>query len=90
MGEASRKVEDGKLVNIALEASDNIEEIEICGDFFIEPPQALESLENCLEGMPVDAEREEYSQALSRIDADLIGFDRDLLVDLLLEASGRN
>jgi len=90
MREASKKVENGKLVNVELEASDIIDSIAIRGDFFIEPPQALEALENSLEGMPVDAEKEEYVQALSRIDADLIGFDRNVLVDLLLEALGRN
>ena len=90
MREASKKVENGKLVNVELEASDTIDSIAIRGDFFIEPPQALEALENSLEGMPVDAEKEEYVQALSRIDADLIGFDRNVLVDLLLEALGRN
>jgi len=90
MREASKKVENGKLVNVELEASDTIDSIAIRGDFFIEPPQALEALENSLKGMPVDAEKEEYVQALSRIDADLIGFDRNVLVDLLLEALGRN
>jgi len=90
MREASKKVENGKLVNVELEASNTIDSIAIRGDFFIEPPKALEAIENSLEGMPVDAEKEEYVQALSRIDADLIGFDRNVLVDLLLEALGRN
>ena len=90
MREASKKVENGKLVNIELEASENIDSIAIRGDFFIEPPQALEALENSLEGMPIDAEREDYLEAISMIDADLIGFDRDVLVNLLFEALGRN
>lgn len=90
MRAASKKVENGKLVNVELEASDIIESINIRGDFFIEPPQALDALESSLEGLSVDAEREKYSEALSMIDADLIGFNRDVLIDLVFEALGRN
>lgn len=87
---ASKKVENGKLVNIELEASDTIQNVNIRGDFFIEPPQALDALESRLEGLSVDAERSEYMEALSMVDADLIGFDRDVLIDLVFEALGRN
>ena len=90
MREASRKVENGKLVNLELEASDTIQSVNIRGDFFIEPPQGLEALESSLEGLSTDADREEYSEALSMVDADLIGFDRDVLIDLVFESLGRN
>ena len=89
-GEASRKVPDGKLVNVEVKYGDVFENVEIRGDFFIEPPQALQVFESKIEGLPADSSKEEILQALSMVDADLIGFSREVLVDVLMEAQGRN
>ncbi len=89
-GEASRKVPDGKLVNVEVDYSDRFENVDIRGDFFIEPPNALEIIESKIEGLSADAGKEEVLEELSVVDADLIGFSREVIVDVLFEAQGRD
>lgn len=88
-GEASKKVSDGKLVNVETEYSEVFESVDIRGDFFIEPPQALDALENAVEGLSVDSSRDEIVSQMKFVDADLIGFSRGDIADALLEAVGR-
>lgn len=88
-GEASKKVPNGKLVNIEVQYSDVFEDVEIRGDFFLEPPQALEAIESRLEGLPVDSEREEIIDTMKFVNADLIGFSYSDIVDVLFKATGR-
>lgn len=88
-GESSRKVPDGKLVNVEVDYDDRFRNVDIRGDFFIEPPNALEVIEGRLEGLPVDTPRQEIISEMRFVDADLIGFSFEDVADVLLEACGR-
>ena len=50
------KVPGGKLVVVDLElANDHIADIQVSGDFFLEPDSALEAIDAALLGLPADA-----------------------------------
>ncbi|MFW5955842.1 MAG: hypothetical protein ACOCQY_00380 [Halorhabdus sp.] len=82
----SKKVPDGKLVRLDLDADDRIRSVTITGDFFVEPPAARRELEAAIEGHPVDVNRERLLNDLEAVEATLLGFSRSDLVDLTLEA----
>lgn len=84
-GKASRKIEEGKLVRVELEYDNVIIDAKISGDFFIQPPEALESLERVLEGMGTDIDKESVVEKLEEVDARLIGFSREDVADCVLE-----
>lgn len=85
-GTASRKVPDGKLVRVEVEADQKLENISIRGDFFIEPPEALHELEERLEGLEKDFSTGEAMKNLGEVEADLIGFSHRDVVECLREA----
>jgi lipoate-protein ligase A len=87
-GTASRKVPNGKLIRVAVDYGDTYESVTITGDFFIEPPEALEALAVAVEGHPVDANHAELVTAIRGVDAQLIGFDADDLAAALRAAVG--
>lgn len=82
----SRKVPDGKLIRVAVTFGEEIEDVELRGDFFLEPPEALTDLEAALEGHPVDVEESSLAAAVEAVDAKLIGFTARDLAALTLEA----
>jgi hypothetical protein len=78
MQKASVKVEGGKMVNLELEISnEEVKEVRIRGDFFLEPPEKLEELENRIEGLKTGSTAEEVSEELKDVEADLIGFSHE-------------
>jgi hypothetical protein len=85
-GTGSVKVPDGKLVRVHATYDDRIESVRISGDFFLEPPEALEDLESALEGQPVDAPEDALREAVAGVDAQLIGFDAGDLAAATVEA----
>jgi len=75
VSEASHKVPEGKLVKIKVETEDEeVYEVEIRGDFFLEPPEKLSELEEKLEEADIDSSKSEIAEKLNEIDAELIGF----------------
>lgn len=82
----SVKVPDGKLVRVAATYEDAIESVRITGDFFLEPPEALEDLEAAIEGHPVDVSKADLVDAIREVEANLIGFGPEDLADATLEA----
>lgn len=85
--EASRKVPDGKMVEIHLEIQDSeVSEAKIRGDFFLEPPEKLEELEGRLEGLETNAGKEKIIEQLEEVEADLIGFSREDIAEAFREA----
>ncbi|MFB6192971.1 MAG: lipoate protein ligase C-terminal domain-containing protein [Candidatus Nanohaloarchaea archaeon] len=77
MKEASHKVPDGKMVNINLETdSGKVKSVSIRGDFFLEPAEKLEELEDKIEGLDKDTEAQKIEEKLESVDAELIGFSR--------------
>jgi lipoate-protein ligase A len=85
-GESSVKVEGGKLVKVQIEYEEEIEDVKIRGDFFIQPPEALEKLEKVLEGMPKNVETEDIIEKLKEVDAELIGFSAEDIAEAVEEA----
>lgn len=82
----SVKVPDGKLVRVTATYDDTIESVRITGDFFLEPPEALEDLEAAIVGLPADASGADIVEAVEGVDAELIGFGPEDLATATLEA----
>lgn len=74
-GTASRKVPGGKLVSARVAYDERITDCALRGDFFLEPPEALDDLERAVEGLPADASAERIAAAVDAVDATLVGFD---------------
>ncbi len=89
-GRGSVKVEDGKLVRIDVEYEDRIENVSMTGDFFLEPPEAREELEEVLKGLEPDVSEEEVVGRLENTEAQMIGFEAKHIAEALQEALGRN
>lgn len=73
------KTPGGKLVVVDLRVVDGrLHQVEVSGDFFLEPPEALDDIVAALEGAPADADEGQLAalihQALNE-DVALIGFD---------------
>lgn len=78
MVKASNKIPGGKTVHLELKLENGVvEEASLRGDFFLEPPEKLEDLEEKLEGLSEDAERSEIVEKLEKVSAELIGFSRE-------------
>lgn len=53
---AEYKIPGGKLVVVDLKiAAGRLADVRLSGDFFLEPPQALDAIDAALEGLPADA-----------------------------------
>ncbi|MFB6191572.1 MAG: hypothetical protein ABEJ64_04025 [Candidatus Nanohaloarchaea archaeon] len=86
MGEkASVKVPDGKLVRVEADFEDVFTGISITGDFFVEPPRALEEIEDAVLGMKTSVSKEELVEAIEQVEADMIGFSPEHVADALKE-----
>lgn len=82
----SVKVPSGKLVEVAVSGNRRIESARVTGDFFLEPPEARADLEAAIEGHSFEVDRETLLEAIEGVDAQLIGFDADHLVEATMEA----
>lgn len=82
----SVKVPDGKLVQVDVTYGDDIEDVAITGDFFLQPPEALADLEAAIEGQPADVDAENLAERIAAVDADLIGFSASDLAEVTVEA----
>lgn len=83
---ATRKVPDGKLLEVTVSCGDRIESVRLTGDFFLEPPAARAELEAAIESAPVDVDRETLVDSIRSVDAQLIGFDATHLAETTLDA----
>lgn len=84
----SRKVPDGKMVSIDFDKTEKgeLSDVSITGDFFVEPPEAIEEFNNRLEGLDLDSDN--ILQVLEVVDAELIGFSREDIVKCIENAEG--
>lgn len=83
MGKASVKVEGGKMVNIEVKGS----EVSVTGDFFIEPAEAREEIETILKESN-NLSEDKIIEEINNIDARLIGFSADNVVEAFQKATG--
>ena len=72
------KTEGGKLVIADFWVNgDRIAEMSVTGDFFLEPPEALERINHALNDMPADSPEEDLASAIQRSlgrDVEMVGF----------------
>jgi len=72
------KVPGGKLVVVDLDVKDGtLTDVRLSGDFFLEPPEALDTINAALHGLPADADETAIALAVSQAlpsDAELFGF----------------
>jgi len=85
-GESAVKVPGGKLVRASVTYEAHVQSVEIRGDFFLEPPEALAAIERSVEGLPRDAPHEAFAGAVAEVDATLVGFDADDVATAVREA----
>ncbi len=81
------KVKGGKLIKCTLELHEGkIKNIKITGDFFMYPEDAIEKLENALQGIHFDEEEisRKVKEALKGVE--LIGVAMDNFVDVILDS----
>jgi lipoate-protein ligase A len=87
------KVPGGKLVAAEVEVdNDLLHKVHISGDFFLEPDEALDRIDQALTGLPEDSSVDRMSavvQAAIGPDAHMIGFDADAVAIAVRRAVGR-
>ncbi len=86
------KVPDGKLVVIDLEVrGDRLNQVELSGDFFLLPEDAVWKLMAALEGAPVDASAEDLSSRVREAagDAELVGITPEGVAIAVRRALGK-
>ncbi|SDD54162.1 hypothetical protein [Natrinema hispanicum] len=83
---ATLKVPNGKLLEVEVTYDDRVTNVNVTGDFFLEPPESHAALEAALEGHPTDVSRATLIEAIQGVDATLIGFDAEHLAAATLEA----
>jgi lipoate-protein ligase A len=86
------KVQGGKLVVVDLETSDDrLSAVQVSGDFFLEPEEALDDIRAALQGLPVTATVEDIAAALRaglRPGAEMIGFNPEAVAIAVRRALG--
>ena len=85
-GSATVNVTDGKMLVVDVTYDDQLTDVRLTGDFFLEPPESREALEAAIDGHPVDVSHEALVEAIEGVDARLIGFGAGHLADATLEA----
>lgn len=64
---AEYKVPGGKLLVLDLDvANSRLANVQLSGDFFMEPPEALDVINNTLEGMPAETSQQDLISSLQQ------------------------
>lgn len=87
-GRAEHKVPGGKLLRADVAVDDTIRGVELHGDFFIYPEDALTRIEDTLRGVQRDAEVNELADAVRGAagNAELVGFAPEDVAQVVREA----
>jgi len=84
------KVPGGKLVVADVEVEHGrLTRVQISGDFFLEPPEALEAIDRGLAGLPADASETELADAVRRAlpaHAEMFGFSPEAVAVVVRRA----
>ncbi len=84
------KVPGGKLIVIDLSVHSNrLHDVIISGDFFLEPPEGLDAMNQYLEGMAVDTPDAEIASGLTHAlppESEMFGFSPEAVVVVLRRA----
>jgi lipoate-protein ligase A len=86
-GTARQKVPGGKLLIVKLKYDNKIAELQIIGDFFVFPEDALPEIESALVGMNVGEEAEIFSKKIRNVaehnSIELIGITPDAIAQTI-------
>lgn len=86
------KVPGGKLVTIDVEVADDVlTDVRVAGDFFIEPDEALDDIDQALRGLPASSDVATIAGAIRaglRPGAELLGFSPEAVAIALRRALG--
>lgn len=63
---AAKKIPGGKLVRVKVQAGEVIESVQISGDFFLHPEEALPNIERALLGLSRDSATSDFAAAIHR------------------------
>ncbi|MDY6780471.1 MAG: hypothetical protein SV760_08000 [Halobacteria archaeon] len=91
MEEASKKVEDGKSVRVRVDVEDV--EVEVFGDFFMHPEEAIANLEEVLKDdirKRVDEIADDVENYLEDENVELLGVSAEDIADCVAEARERD
>lgn len=66
-GQASEKVQGGKLVRASVDYDGTILDVTITGDFFLHPEEGIELIEASLVGLPHTVPEEELRRRIERV-----------------------
>ena|SRR5690625_1327229 len=84
------KVPGGKLVVVDLNVDgDQLRNVEVSGDFFLEPAEALSSITGALEGAPVSTGTDGWAQRIRDAlpdNAEMIGFSAEAVATAVQRA----
>lgn len=87
------KTPGGKLVAVEFEVDDgHLQDVQITGDFFLYPEEALGDLRAALEGLPVQATRGELAAAVARgldPEVSMVGFSPEAVAIAVERGLGR-
>ena len=88
--EFSKKVPQGKLVRLKIDFDSKINFIQINGDFFLHPEEAIEKIENSLIGKNISNSVEQFEQnisnSLKKQNAQFVGLTSNDLAQIIKEA----
>lgn len=93
MNKGEYKVPDGKLVVAEVEEADGVlSRVQISGDFFLEPDEALGDIDAALRGLPVDTRMSTIVERIEAATADaaMIGFSPRAVAIAVRRALGRS
>ncbi len=86
-GFAEQKVPGGKMVSVRLVYGPKIKNVQILGDFFLHPEDALPMIEKALVGTSPRAKKDEISGKIAKVlamnNAELIGVTPDAIAETI-------
>lgn len=89
-GASSKKIDNGKFLQVEISFDDVIKEIKIKGDFFMHPEEAVWELENILSGSDIKKERiqRQINDFIEKNNVQLVGISAADITDCIMEAAG--
>lgn len=89
-GIATKKVSGGKLLRVKSVFGEQIESVQLTGDFFLHPEEGVNLLEKSLQGLSVSRDPEVFlkhiSEALQKNNIQLIGISPEDIVETLIQS----
>lgn len=86
---AESKVPGGKLVRLKANVTETVQTVNISGDFFLHPEEAIEHIEQALIGLSKTATREEILQRIVNVatvhKVTMLGITAEAIADLMME-----